>query len=115
MEPFSAKPQLRVLLDHLGRVEDTRQPWRVAYPLREVLFLVVAVPWVRDMLESGHRVRGFLAALLLAAHLIPQAKMEASTGISAHHSLSVALFALLVLTGPLKPTAETHARQATIE
>lgn len=41
MEPFSAKPQLRVLLDHLGRVEDTRQSWRVAYPLREVLFLVV--------------------------------------------------------------------------
>jgi predicted transposase YbfD/YdcC len=41
MEPFSAKPQLRVLLDYLGRVEDTRQSWRVAYPLREVLFLVV--------------------------------------------------------------------------
>lgn len=41
MEPFSAKPQLRVLLDHLGRVEDTRQCWKVAYPLREVLFLVV--------------------------------------------------------------------------
>jgi predicted transposase YbfD/YdcC len=41
MEPFSAKAQLRVLLDHLGRVEDTREPWRVAYPLREVLFLVV--------------------------------------------------------------------------
>ena len=41
METVSAKPQLRVLLDHLARVEDARQSWKVAYPLREVLFLVV--------------------------------------------------------------------------
>jgi predicted transposase YbfD/YdcC len=41
METWSAKPQLRMLLDHLGAIKDTRQPWKVAYPLREVLFLVV--------------------------------------------------------------------------
>jgi predicted transposase YbfD/YdcC len=41
MEVWSAKPQLRVLLDHLARIEDTRQSWKVAYPLREVLLLVV--------------------------------------------------------------------------
>lgn len=41
MEAPSTKPQLRVLLDHLARVEDARQSWKVAYPLREVLFLVV--------------------------------------------------------------------------
>ncbi len=41
METWSAKPQLRALLDHLGGVKDTRQSWKVAYPLREVLFLVV--------------------------------------------------------------------------
>jgi predicted transposase YbfD/YdcC len=41
MEPWSAKPQLRLLLDHLAAVKDTRQSWKVAYPLREVLFLVV--------------------------------------------------------------------------
>jgi predicted transposase YbfD/YdcC len=41
METVSAKPQLRVLLDHLATIKDTRQPWKVAYPLREVLFLVV--------------------------------------------------------------------------
>jgi predicted transposase YbfD/YdcC len=41
METWSAKPQLRVLLDHLARVEDKRQSWKVAYPLREVLFLAV--------------------------------------------------------------------------
>ena len=41
METWSAKPQLRVLLDHLGTIKDTRQAWKVAYPLREVLFLMV--------------------------------------------------------------------------
>lgn len=35
------KSRLRSLLDHLGRIEDPREPWRVAFPLREVLLLVV--------------------------------------------------------------------------
>jgi hypothetical protein len=38
---FSAKPRLRLLLDHFSQIMDTRQSWEVAYPLREVLFLVV--------------------------------------------------------------------------
>lgn len=41
LSAFTAKPRLRVLLDHFSRIEDTRQSWKVAYPLREVLFLVV--------------------------------------------------------------------------
>jgi predicted transposase YbfD/YdcC len=41
MEIVSAKPQLRLLLDHLGAIKDTRQSWKVAYPLHEVLLLVV--------------------------------------------------------------------------
>ena len=41
MEALSPKPRLRVLLDHLGWIKDSRQSWKVAYPLREVLFLVV--------------------------------------------------------------------------
>src|SRR3984893_17772293 len=41
MEVCSAKPQLRVLLDHLATIKDSRQSWKVAYPLREVLFLVI--------------------------------------------------------------------------
>jgi len=41
MEVWSTKPQLRLLLDHLATIKDTRQSWKVAYPLREVLFLVV--------------------------------------------------------------------------
>jgi predicted transposase YbfD/YdcC len=36
-----AKPRLALLLDHFSDLEDVRQSWRVAYPLREVLFLVV--------------------------------------------------------------------------
>jgi hypothetical protein len=35
------KSRLKSLLDHLGEIEDVREPWRVAHPLREVLFLVV--------------------------------------------------------------------------
>lgn len=38
---FSAKPRLRLLLDHFATMKDTRQSWKVAYPLCEVLFLVV--------------------------------------------------------------------------
>ena len=41
LSAFSTKPRLRLLLDHFARIKDTRQSWKVAYPLREVLFLVV--------------------------------------------------------------------------
>ena len=35
MEVVLAKPWLRLLLDHLGAIRDTRQRWKFAYPLRE--------------------------------------------------------------------------------
>ena len=35
------KSRLATLLEHLGRIDDPREPWRVAHPLREVLFLAV--------------------------------------------------------------------------
>jgi predicted transposase YbfD/YdcC len=38
---FVEKPRLRALLDHFALIEDTREPWRVAHPLPEVLLLVV--------------------------------------------------------------------------
>jgi predicted transposase YbfD/YdcC len=38
---LSPRPQRRVLLDHLATIKDGRQSWKVAYPLPEVLFLVV--------------------------------------------------------------------------
>jgi hypothetical protein len=33
---FSARPLLRALLNHFAKVKDTRQSWKVAYPLREM-------------------------------------------------------------------------------
>jgi predicted transposase YbfD/YdcC len=41
MEVLHEAPRLRLLLDHFAAIKDTRQSWKVAYPLREVLFLVV--------------------------------------------------------------------------
>lgn len=38
---FREKPRLESLLDHFAIIEDWREPWRVAHPLREVLLLVV--------------------------------------------------------------------------
>jgi predicted transposase YbfD/YdcC len=35
------KPRLKALLEHFSLIEDPREPWRVAHPLREVLLLVV--------------------------------------------------------------------------
>ena len=35
------KPRLGLLLQDFAAIEDVRQPWRVAYPLREVVFLAV--------------------------------------------------------------------------
>jgi len=41
MLAVSPKPRLRSLLDHFSTIKDTRQPWKVMYPLREVILLVV--------------------------------------------------------------------------
>jgi len=41
LSAFSARPRLRLLLDHFSQIKDTRQAWKIAYPLCEVLFLVV--------------------------------------------------------------------------
>lgn len=35
------KSRLKALLDHFGEIKDPREPWRVAYRLDEILFLVV--------------------------------------------------------------------------
>ena len=35
------KSRLSALLDHLGEIDDPREPWRVAHPLTEVLLMVV--------------------------------------------------------------------------
>jgi len=41
MDILGEKPRLRSLLDHFALIEDSREAWRVAHPLPEVLLLVV--------------------------------------------------------------------------
>ncbi|MFO0821945.1 MAG: hypothetical protein U0792_02310 [Gemmataceae bacterium] len=67
----------------------------------ELMFLLVAVPWLRDLFLGGSRIRGMLGVLLLVAHLLDRSDLEA-LGLTNHHPLAVALFALLVLTGPTR-------------
>ena len=40
-EVFGEKSRLESLLEHFSRIEDPREPWRVAHPLAEVLLLAV--------------------------------------------------------------------------
>lgn len=38
---FGEKSRLKALLEHFSRIDDPRAPWRVAYPLPEILLLAV--------------------------------------------------------------------------
>jgi hypothetical protein len=67
----------------------------------ERLVLLLAVPWIRDLFSQGRTLRGTAAVVLIGAHAIGAGTVEAATGISCHQPLAVALFALLVLTGPM--------------
>lgn len=67
LEP--GKPRLRLLLDHFARIEDDRASWRVMYPLREVLFLVVCASICscddyEDIVDWGEARLGFLQRYL---------------------------------------------------
>ena len=66
----------------------------------ELLFLAVAVPWVRDLFAGGYRFRGWLAVLLMAVQLLPGKVFEPLRLADFYHSLAVALLAVLVLIGP---------------
>jgi hypothetical protein len=70
----------------------------------EVLFLAFAVPWVRELFESGHWLRGIMAALLLTVQLVPF-ETFAAIGIEFHRPLAVALLAVLVVLGPVSARA----------
>ena len=39
-EGESPRARLALLLHHFSKLEDNREPWRIVYPLREVLLLV---------------------------------------------------------------------------
>lgn len=76
MDTFSEKPRLRSLLGHFSAVTDVREPWRVAYPLREVLLLVVCGTIAScddydDIVEWGEAHLAFLRRFLPYHHGIP--------------------------------------------
>jgi predicted transposase YbfD/YdcC len=76
MEVLSAKPRLRLLLDHLSKIKDTRQSWKVAYPLCEILFLVVCGTIAsgddyEDIVDWGKAHLSFLRGFAEFHHGIP--------------------------------------------
>jgi len=76
LSAFSAKPRLRLLLDHLAKIKDSRQAWKVAYPLREVLFLVVCGTIAsgddyEDIVDWGKAHLSFLRGFAEFHHGIP--------------------------------------------
>jgi predicted transposase YbfD/YdcC len=76
LSAFSAKPRLRLLLDHLSQMKDTRQAWKVAYPLCEVLFLVVCGTIANcddyeDIVDWGNAHLSFLRGFAEFHHGIP--------------------------------------------
>jgi hypothetical protein len=71
----------------------------------ETLALALTVPLIRDLFAAGWRVRGTLAVLLLLLQQIPREPLGplGPLGIDFHRPLGVALFAALLLVGPVAP------------
>lgn len=79
MEEFKDKLSLKALLDHFSEIEDERESWRVAYPLEEVLFLVVcgtlaACDDFDDIALWGEEHLDFLRNFLPFYHGVPGAR-----------------------------------------
>jgi hypothetical protein len=55
-EPVFAPARLALLLLHFSEINDDRESWRVAYPLKEVLLLVSCARQLRRL--RGDRVLG---------------------------------------------------------
>ena len=69
----------------------------------EALVLLVAVPWVRELFAGGWRGRGWLAVLVLGSQAAVPYQAANTVGVTFHRPLAVALFAALVLVGPVRP------------
>lgn len=70
------KPRLAALLHHFSQIADAREPWRVAYPLKEVLFLVVCATIANcddydDIVDWGEAHLEFLRRFSPFHHGIP--------------------------------------------
>jgi predicted transposase YbfD/YdcC len=76
MDTLSEKPRLRRLLDHFAAITDTRERWRVAHPLPEILLLVVCATIAAcddydDIVEWGEAHLAFLRRFLPYDHGLP--------------------------------------------
>jgi hypothetical protein len=65
----------------------------------DVILLVLAIPWVRELFAGGRWFCGWLAAALLVLQLVPFDAVLA-LDLPCHRPIGVALFALMVLIGP---------------
>jgi predicted transposase YbfD/YdcC len=79
MDILGEKPRLRSLLDHFALIEDSREAWRVAHPLPEVLLLVVCASIAScddfdDIAAWGETHLPFLRRYLPYHHGIPCAR-----------------------------------------
>src|SRR5215207_4166571 len=76
MKTLCEKPRLRRLLDHFSAVTDPREQWQVAYPLPEVLLLVVCGTIAScddydDIVDSGEAHLAFLRRFRPYSHGAP--------------------------------------------
>ena len=79
MDDFGPKPRLRLLLDHFARIDDPREPCKVAHPLPEVLLLMVCATIAScddfdDIAAWGEAHLGFLRRFLPYHHGVPGAR-----------------------------------------
>lgn len=79
MDDFGAKPRLRLLLDHFARIDDPREPCKVAHPLPEVLLLMVCATIAScddfdDIAAWGEAHLAFLRRFLPYHHGVPGAR-----------------------------------------
>ena len=70
------RPRLALLLQHFAEISDDRDPWRVAFPLHEVLFLVTCATICScddfdDIVEWGETHVEFLRQFSEFYHGIP--------------------------------------------
>ena len=65
--------------------------------------LILAVPWARDLFAGGRRAWGWAAVLLLGLQAVLPIQVLDAIGFDFHRPLGAALFAVLVLAGPLCP------------
>jgi predicted transposase YbfD/YdcC len=79
MEYESPRARLALLLKHFSELEDDREPWRIVYPIEEVLLLVTCATIAScddfdDIVEWGEHHLGFLRRFSEFHHGIPCAR-----------------------------------------